>query len=295
MFQRAWLPLALTTFALGLFVPTLLSWMSDESDEALLRPEPEIENLRERLAALEAAPLRRSGTRQLRMQPRQASQNAAAPVKTAAPAPQPESLSEAETEAEEAIEADAAAREARARSTLSRLLDEEATVDEKAAIWRELAGREELALIIAALEERAEAQPQNPDVACDLGSAYASALRGGELKGQERREFTQQAMTQFERALELDEEHWEARFSQSMMQAFAPPALGLAAQARENLETLAEQQRARAPRPEDAHTYFFLANLRAGEGDAAGAAEIRDEASRLFPQDPRFRRPGGRR
>ncbi|MFT7620104.1 MAG: tetratricopeptide (TPR) repeat protein, partial [Planctomycetota bacterium] len=143
--------------------------------------------------------------------------------------------------------------------------------------------------VIAALSDSSAEDPTDPDIATNLGSAYVTKLRGENVTSLERRELTQEAMVQFDRALKLDGEHWEARFSKSMMQVFAPAALGLQVRAESNLGLLLEQQRTRPQQPEHAHTYFFLSNLYANQGQGSKSQALRQEASSLFPNDKRFR------
>lgn len=264
----------------------------DDPRDRVERPTIELDALEARLSALEETALRRRSRRA----PAQSPALAPAPRKMGSAAPNTAAADGLESAGENALvaasipatEEDPENRARRVDDVVQRIASGRLSPDEKAALWRSLIGSDDLEAVIEALRNRSENLPQDPDAATDLGSAYASAIRGGDLAPKQRREFTTKAMEAFDQALALDETHWEARFSKSMMQAFAPAALGLAPAARDNLEVLLEQQRGRAARPEDANTYFFLANLRASTGDSAGARDLRQEAARLFPRDRRF-------
>ena len=168
--------------------------------------------------------------------------------------------------------------------------DPNLSLDDKRRMWREIAAAGISDEVIALLEVSKEQRPTDATVAADLGNAYAAKLQSEVLSSFEKRELSSKANAEFDRALKLDEGHWEARFSKSMMQVFAPKALGLDLAAAKNLEILVDQQRTAPQQPHFAHTYFFLANIHEARGDRDRAAAIRGEARSLFPGDRRFGR-----
>ena len=84
--------------------------------------------------------------------------------------------------------------------------------------------------------------------------------------------------------LELDDRHWEARFSKAVSYTFWPEFLGKRKPAIQHFETLVAQQEAMPASPEQAQTYLYLGNL-LQRTDPAQARELWSKGARRHPDN----------
>lgn len=160
--------------------------------------------------------------------------------------------------------------------------------DEQAAIWQRAAKEGLTDALVAHFEQQASADPTNPAKRVDLGNAYLQKVftaGGGPMAGV----WAVKADKAFDAALEIDPQHWEARFTKAVSLSFWPPALGKQAMAIQEFETLLGQQSAGAPRPEHAQTYLFLGNVHQGSGSIQKALETWRRGLELFPDNEELR------
>ena len=153
---------------------------------------------------------------------------------------------------------------------------------EREALWRELAGEGRLDELIAAFEARVEADPSNPETHVDVASAYLQKIQEvgpGPMAGL----WATKADGAYDQALELDPQHWEARFSKAASLSFWPPIFGKQGEAIQQFEILLDQQSAGAPEPHHAETYLFLGNLYQQSGQLEKAAATWKQGLALFP------------
>lgn len=131
-------------------------------------------------------------------------------------------------------------------------------------------------------EQRAEENPTDADAQAELGFAYLAKLQqvtDGPLKGQ----LGMQADKAFDRALEADPNHWDARFTKAISYSFWPAFTGKPAQAVTQFEILVERQ-ANLPRdPKHAQTYLMLGNLYQQQGRQAEAQQAWINGAALYP------------
>ncbi len=155
---------------------------------------------------------------------------------------------------------------------------------EREEYWQEIREAGLLDQILPLYELAAERDPNNPDVQVDLGSAYLQKIfevGEGPLAGK----WATKADTVFDRALALDETHWDARFNKAAALSFWPPIFGKQSEAIHNFEVLIEQQGSSQPNAKHAETYLFLGNLHMQNGDREAALSAwRDGASR-YPEN----------
>ena len=88
-----------------------------------------------------------------------------------------------------------------------------------------------------------------------------------------------------DRALELDPNHWDARFTKASSLTFYPPIMGKQGEALRHFEILLEQQKALPPDPTHSQTYLFLGNLHQQMGDYQKASRIWKDGLALFPEN----------
>jgi hypothetical protein len=136
--------------------------------------------------------------------------------------------------------------------------------------------------VIKELEKRTAANPKDPDLQTRLGSAYLEKLQ--ELpQGPESGALAMKADQAFDKALELDPEHWDARFVKAVALSFWPAAFGKGGEAIKHFETLVGQQERQSPREEFASTYYFLGNMYLQMGQRDQAISTWQRGLKLFP------------
>lgn len=138
--------------------------------------------------------------------------------------------------------------------------------------------------LMAFYEQRAEENPNDAEAQAELGFAYIAKIQqvtDGPLKGQ----LGMQADKAFDRALEIDPNHWDARFTKALSYSFWPAFTGKPAQAVTQLEILVERQ-ANLPRdPKHAQTYLMLGNLYQQQGRMEEAQQAWTNGAALFPSN----------
>jgi len=137
-------------------------------------------------------------------------------------------------------------------------------------LWQALRDSGRIDDVLAEFERMAREDPTNPDLQVAVGGAYLQKLFGvgnSPLAG----ELASKADAAFDRALELDETHWGARFTKAVSLSNWPAFLGKSGEAIRQFEILLEQQAQQAPQPRFAQTYLFLGNmyLQTGKSDLA--------------------------
>ncbi len=158
---------------------------------------------------------------------------------------------------------------------------------EEQELWDRLRKEGKIDDVVEAIEELAAERPNDPDLSVELGNAYIQKIFDvgmGPMAGV----FGQKADEAFDRALELDPEHWEARFTKAVSLSNWPAFLGKTGEAIQHFETLIGQQESRSPQTNYAQTYYFLGNmyLQTGETEKALAAWKRGIA--IFPDDTKL-------
>lgn len=148
--------------------------------------------------------------------------------------------------------------------------------------WEKVRASGRIDEVVAAYQERATARPDDPMAQVDLGNAYLQKLfqiGDGPVKGM----VAMQADSAFDRALAVDPQHWEARYTKAVSLSHWPPVLGKQAEAIGHFETLVLQQRTMAPQPHHVQTYILLGNLYQQSGKAEQAKATWQEGLGVFP------------
>ena len=94
-----------------------------------------------------------------------------------------------------------------------------------------------------------------------------------------------QADLAFDRALELDPQNWDARFTKAVALSNWPAFLGRQPEAIAQFETLLAQQENSPPNPQYAQTYLFLGNMYVQTGERAKAIETWQSGLARYPDD----------
>lgn len=169
-----------------------------------------------------------------------------------------------------------------------RILTGQVTGDELDELWQTLREEKRIDAVLAEIEREAALAPNNPDLQSELGKAYLQKLFDVGV-GPMASVWGEKADGAFDRALELDETHWEARFQKAMALSNWPAFLGKQGESVHQFEILVEQQERGTSEPEQAWTYYFLGNLydQMGESDKARSAWQR--GATRFPDSAELR------
>lgn len=146
------------------------------------------------------------------------------------------------------------------------------------AAWKRAHAAGKLDEIVARFEAQAKANPGSPDAQMQLAKAYLAYTNIDPSKY----EFSLKADGAFDKVLELDDHHWEARFTKALSYTFWPEFLGKRKPAIAHFETLVAQQEAMPASPEQAQTYLYLGNL-LERTDPAKAREMWAKGARRHP------------
>jgi tetratricopeptide (TPR) repeat protein len=143
---------------------------------------------------------------------------------------------------------------------------------------------------VAAIEKLAAEDPENAELQVALGHAYLQKLFGVDNAPEQQGILAFAADAAFDRALELDDGNWSARFSKAVALSNWPAFMGRGPEAIEHFELLLEQQGALPKRPEFAMTYLFLGNLLKAGGERGEALATWRAGLELFPDVEDLRR-----
>jgi tetratricopeptide (TPR) repeat protein len=214
---------------------------------------------------------------------------AGAPVETAAAA---DALASGETPGDPKRGAGAAASRGTepltVASAMAQLTDPKMSWDDREAIWKKVRAAGLLDQVITEFEKRAAANPKDAAVQTELGEAYLKKIE--EVgQGPEAGKWAMKADQSFDRALEIDPEHWEARFVKAMSLSFWPPVFGKQTEAIKHFETLVGQQERQAPQSGFDDTYLMLGNMYQQIGQRDRAIETWNRGLKLFPDNAELR------
>jgi tetratricopeptide (TPR) repeat protein len=158
------------------------------------------------------------------------------------------------------------------------------------AIFAWLAGhKEKIPEVIKALEEEVAAHPEDPHLRVALATAYVGELWFLTPNGPRQGAVWGKAAAQYDAAIELDPEHWQARFGKAFGTTFIPPQFGQQPYAIRQFEEILVLQERGGPEPHFVNTYRQLGSLYKDMGNAEKAREIWTRGLKLFPDDSHLR------
>ncbi len=157
----------------------------------------------------------------------------------------------------------------------------------KPDLWKRAFAAGKMDEVIARYEALAKADPKNVEAKMDLAKACIAYMQMDPTRWQ----LSMKADRAYDDVLDLDETHWEARFSKAVGYTFWPEFLGKKKAAVEHFEILVQQQELQPPTDSQAQTYLYLGNLleekeperarevwRRGAARHPGNAELRQKA-----------------
>jgi tetratricopeptide (TPR) repeat protein len=169
------------------------------------------------------------------------------------------------------------------------LADEGLTNLDRQQIFQELRDEDRIDEYLETIERLCAADPENDDLQVALGNAYLQKLFGvGNTP--EAGEYAYKSDAAFDRALEIDDQNWNARFTKAVSLSNWPAFMGRGPEAIENFEILIDQQATQPSRPEFAMTYLFLGNLHQAAGSLDKAIAVWKQGLALFPSSEGLQR-----
>ncbi len=149
-----------------------------------------------------------------------------------------------------------------------------------AAAWQRAFRAGKMEDVIKKFEALAKANPTDAKAQMQLASAYLAYVNMDQSKYQ----YSMKADQVFDKVLEQDEHHWEARFTKAVSYTFWPDFLGKKKEAISHFETLVAQQDTMPPQAHEAQTYLYLGNMLQST-DPAKAREVWAKGARRHPDN----------
>jgi tetratricopeptide (TPR) repeat protein len=167
---------------------------------------------------------------------------------------------------------------------LALLLESGIDPESSQALWDEAREAGQLDALIAMFEARAEENKNDPDAQLDVGHAYLQKIfevGDGPAAGL----WAGKADASFDRALAIDDHHWQARSSKAVSLSFWPPIFGKQKESIQHFEILVAQQEAGGLEDKHSQTYLLLGNLYHQTGQGEKATAIWQQGLANFPDD----------
>jgi tetratricopeptide (TPR) repeat protein len=191
-----------------------------------------------------------------------------------------------------AADAAVAARKAGAIQGLVQELTSTGYGPHREELWqqlRKLGGIEEA---VKMFERLAAESPNSPDAQTALGAAYIEKMLQSTDEAQ-RIALGEKIEAQFDRALELQPDHWEARFRKAVGLSYGPPLSGRQQQAVRQFERLVQQQASLPTQAGFAETYVYLGRLYEQQGNVERAAAVWQQGLSRHPSDTALQQLAG--
>lgn len=172
---------------------------------------------------------------------------------------------------------------ATAAAGFQRILEAGVISAEASELWAEAAAQGQLHELLAAMEERLADEPESAGKHYDRARAYYAAARA--LPSNSDGNWWVDSNNAYNQVLELDPEHWDARYEKARNMAFWPVAYGGQAEAIRHFEILTRQQEARSSEPRFAQTYVWLGNLYDQQGRTEDARAAWTRGLSFYPDN----------
>lgn len=156
--------------------------------------------------------------------------------------------------------------------------------------WKKAYASGRMDELMAKFEAAAKQAPNDPQAQLQLANAYIAYLQMDQTKAPQ---LSLKADKAYDRVLDLDETHWEARFSKAVSYTFWPEFLGKKKESIQHFETLVAQQDSMPVQDSQAQTYLYLGNLLEAS-DPARAKEIFQRGAQRHPNNQDLAKKAGR-
>jgi len=160
---------------------------------------------------------------------------------------------------------------------------------EKHNLFQQLVKSGQIDAAIAELQQRAAANPNDPEIPTTLGEAMLNKLRDlhdtGKGDVNDMGILAMQADQSFNNALKIDPANYEAQLVKSISQTFWPADPTRDAQTVQTLAGLIDRQETMTPQPDFAQTYLYLGNEYQKIGQPDKAQATWELGLQKFPND----------
>ncbi len=171
----------------------------------------------------------------------------------------------------------------KAKEFIARIEAGEVGGQEMNQLWNLLAGSRLHDEALRALVKNAKAHPNDADAQYGVGLGLISKLVGGQVTYVEQGQLSLMADEAFTRALEIDDHHFDARFSKAVSYTHWPEAFGKGPAAIAEFEILRQQSAQDSSIPMLDQVYTNLGIQYRKTGNTAKSREALEEGLRIFP------------
>lgn len=170
-----------------------------------------------------------------------------------------------------------------------KVFDGTATSEEESRFWELARSSGRVAALITELEGKVKEAPADVDARMNLAQAYVAKLLSIP-PGPEQGTWSMKAEAQWKKVLELDPEHWEARYSVAFNWSMWPDFLNKTPDAVKEFETLREIQERKAPEAQHGQTYLQLSRLYLKQGKQEKARDALKSGLARHPNDAELKK-----
>lgn len=172
--------------------------------------------------------------------------------------------------------------------TLGMLTSTNATYRQKIQVWQQLRDAGQLDQALAALKEKADANPADAAYPTALGEGYYAKLQSVYRQGDSSAVamLALQTDSSFNDALKIDPANWEAQYVKANALSHWPAEMNKGPEVVQQLSSLIDQQDGMPANPEFAQSYALLGDQYKKMGDLDKAAATWQLGLQKFPNDP---------
>jgi len=149
--------------------------------------------------------------------------------------------------------------------------------------------KEEIEPTLAALRKAIAADPSNPELYAALAAVHVAKLAAGIAVGPAAGPVYVEAIKAYDKAIELNPDHWDARFEKAFTTSMAPEFVGLRPMSIRLFEDLVQRQEALPKQDDFRRTYMRLGTLYKDAGNTEKAKVLWTRGLERFPDDKAMR------
>ncbi|MCR9247649.1 MAG: hypothetical protein NXI31_21700 [bacterium] len=162
----------------------------------------------------------------------------------------------------------------------------QASGESTAELWAQLEACDRLDEVLDVYRTAVEQAPQSTAAHYELAcAAHAAAMS---RPNHEQGRWWRESDSAYGDVLELDPQHWDARYEKAVKLTFWPSSYGRMPEAIQHFETLIEQQRSLPVEGRHSQVYFQLGNLHAQRGDLKEARSVWQQGLQRHPTASRL-------
>jgi tetratricopeptide (TPR) repeat protein len=174
----------------------------------------------------------------------------------------------------------------KAQQIVAEIVGKEMGSSEANRLFGRLTGSpDEIDETVKSLKELVAKDPKNPELQVALATALVAKLANRTAPGPQQGIVWDEAIKAYDAAIEVNPQHWQARFGKAFGTSMIPAFLGQRPAAIQQFEELRALQAGGAPEKHHVQTYFRLGQLYKDEGNVEKARSVWEEGLLRFPTD----------